>query len=116
MTNTLEVKVEQTDAVIIVTLSGPVDSATKDIFKDSLDPIFKSKGIKVLFDCEGLTYMNSRALGLLSSYRRRCYVNGGKLALSKLNTKIVRTMDLLGLGKLLKRYDTNEEAIAALTS
>ena len=115
MDSTLEVKVEQTDALFIVTLKGPVDSATKDVFKDNLDPVFRQKGVIVLFDCEGLTYMNSRALGLLSSYRRRCYVNGGRLALSKLNTKIVRTMDLLGLGKLLKRYDTNEEAIAALT-
>lgn len=116
MDNTLEVKIEQVDDVVVVTLNGPIDSATKDIFKDSLDPVFRKKGVKVLFDCENLTYMNSRALGLLSSYRRRCYVNGGRLALSKLNTKIVRTMDLLGLGKLLKRYESNPEAMEALAN
>jgi stage II sporulation protein AA (anti-sigma F factor antagonist) len=112
----LEVKIEQKDDIVQVTLSGPVDSATKDVFKDNLDPIFKNKGVKVVFDCENLTYMNSRALGLLSSYRRRCYVNGGRLALCNLNTKIVRTMDLLGLGKLLKRYDSLDEAYEAMRS
>ena len=69
---------------------------------------------RVLLDCTGLTYMNSKALGLVSSYHRTLLAAMGQLALCSLNRKLVKTMDLLGLGQMLKIYDTREEALRNL--
>lgn len=111
----LEGNVEEQNGIIVVTLIGPVDSATLDIFQKTLDSVSRQQRAKVLIDCSQLTYMNSRAVGLLTSYRRQIYAGGGRLALSELDKKIVRTLDLLGLGKVIKTYPSRDEAVAAMS-
>ena len=81
-------------------------------FKKTLDPIFSSPGAYVLLDCKKLTYINSRGLGLLVNYHRSSFANHGWFSVCNVDRKTVRTMDLLGLGKLLKFYDTRDEALA----
>ncbi len=110
----LEVEIQSEGNVSIAVIRGPVDSATIDLFKDSLDPICLPQGARVLLDCKGLTYLNSRAIGLLMKYHRSLMVTRGRLALCGLNEKLVRTLDLLQLGKSLVSYPTREEALVAL--
>jgi anti-anti-sigma factor len=109
-----DVQIEESGDITILTISGPIDSATIEEFREKANPAFSKKGVKLLLDCKDLTYMNSRALGYLTTCRRQCYAQGGRIVMASLNKKIVRTMDLLGLGKLLKSYDSREEALQAL--
>jgi anti-anti-sigma factor len=98
----------------VLAIAGPVDGETFEQFKDAIHRACQTMPAWVLLDCARLTYMNSKALGLLTAYHRVCLANKGHLALCNLNRKIVRTMDLLGLGKLLKIYDTRAQAVKAL--
>lgn len=111
---TLDIQLEQVGKVTVVTLSGPVDSATHDHFKQTLDPLFTAREVYVLLDCKGLTYINSRGLGLLASYHRLCFASRGWMAICNVDRKTVKTMDLLGLGKMLQFYPSREEALAAM--
>lgn len=110
----LDVIVQQEDGVSIAVIQGPVDSATIDIFKEKLDPLCLPQGARVLLDCRDLTYLNSRAIGLVMKYHRALMVTRGRLVLCQLNEKLVRTLDLLQLGKSLVTFPTREEALAAL--
>lgn len=98
----------------IVVLSGPVDSANVDLFKERIGQACSGKGTNVLLDCRNLTYINSRAIGILMTYRRQLMISFGVMALCELNSKLVRTFDLLHLGESLPIYATREEAIKAL--
>ena len=111
---TLDVKFEQNGKVKIVSLFGPIDSATHDYFKNTMDPLFLTPGAFVLIDCTGLTYINSKGLSLLARYHRACLVTFGAMSVCNVNRKLVRTMDLLGLGKILKFYENREQALAAM--
>ncbi len=113
-TEKLEVEVAEEKGMAVVTIKGPVDSATLNDFKSALDPVFRKSNARVVLDCSDLTYINSRAIGMLTKYRRRVYAHGGRLALCGLDRKIVRTLDLLGLDKVLRRYDSREDAIAGM--
>ncbi|HMO51948.1 MAG TPA: STAS domain-containing protein [Kiritimatiellia bacterium] len=110
--NELEIDVVQDGDVHIVTVDGPVDSATIEVFKEKLDAVCNQPGVRVILDCQRLTYLNSRAIGLLVSYHRRSISSRGKLALCALNPKLVRTLELLQIGKALLTYDTRENARA----
>ena len=110
----LEVMVSNEGTVQVVTLQGPVDSATLDGFKAKLDPVCAQPGAQVVLDCRGLTYLNSRSIGLLMKYHRGLQVSRGRLVLCGLNQKLVRTLDLLQIGKALALYPTREEALAAM--
>jgi len=107
----LDVQVNAESGVQLVELDGPVDSATIEVFKARLDPVCNQPGAKVLLDCQQLTYLNSRAIGLLVTYHRRLLQTHGRLALCRLNTKLVRSLDLLQLGKTLFTYETREDGL-----
>ena len=111
---TLDIKIEQNNKVKIVSLAGPVDSVTHDHFKGFLDPLFMVPPAFVILDCTGLTYINSKGLSLLARYHRSCLAGHGWMSVCNVNRKLVRTMDLLGLGKILKFYESRDEAIAAM--
>ena len=111
---TLDMIVGQEGDVVVVNVMGPVDSATLDLFKEKLDPVCARPGAKVLLECRELTYLNSRSIGLLMKYHRGLMVGRGRLVLCALNAKLVRTLDLLQIGKALSIYPTREEALAAL--
>lgn len=110
----LDIHVEPRDDVTLVSLNGPVDSATFDQFKQTLDPLCKGGGIKLVLNCRNLSYMNSKGIGLLASLHRSALINMGNIVLACLNHKIVKTLDLLGLGKRLKIFEDVDEAIASL--
>lgn len=110
----LEISVEQVAAVTVVRVAGPVDSASVDTFRTQLNPICSQPGARVLLDCTDLTYLNSTSIGLLMKFHRGLLVSRGKLALCAVNTKLVRTLELLQIGKTLQMYATREEALAAM--
>ncbi len=110
----LDIQVFEDHGVVVISMAGPIDSSTLAEFRKVLDPVTKKKRTHIVLDFSALTYMNSRALGLLSSYRRRIYAGGGRLAVCGVSKKIGRSLDLLGLGKVLKMYESREDAVAAL--
>lgn len=110
----LDIIVGQDEGVTHVVLIGPVDSATHDTFRDRLDPVCNRPAARVLLDCRELSYLNSRAIGLLVKYHRVLMMSRGRLAMCSVNPKLVRTLELLQLGKSLNIYPTREEALAAL--
>jgi anti-anti-sigma factor len=110
----LNVEIQHEGKIAIAVIRGPVDSATIDHFKECLDPICLPQAARVILDCAGLTYLNSRAIGLIMKYHRSLMMTRGRLVLCGLNERLVRTLDLLQLGKSLVTYPTREEAMAAL--
>jgi anti-anti-sigma factor len=112
--NNVTVTVSQEGDVAVLAVDGPVDSVTIDSFKEQLDPICGHSGARVLLDCGGLTYLNSRAIGLLMRYHKTLFISRGKLALCNLNQRLVRTIEILQLGKSLLIFPTRNEAMAAI--
>jgi len=110
---TLDILVGEEQGVTVVSVDGAVDSATIGEFEKKVGPLCSRPGAMVLLDCSKLTYLNSRGIGYLTKYHRGLIVSRGKLFLCGLNNKLVRTFELLQLGKALKTFPTREEALAA---
>jgi len=110
----LEISVAEEADVTLVQVSGPVDSETIEQFKDQLDAVFSKKGVHVLMDFTNLSYVNSRAIGLLMKYYRQLAFSRGRMVVFGVNKKIVRTLDLLHIGKELPVVETKEEALKKL--
>ena len=109
----LTTQIENRDGIQLVHLSGPLDSMTHDSFKDLLDPMVNQAGVRIVLDCEPLSYVNSKGLALLGRYQRVTLQNLSFMGIAALNRRITKTIELLGMGKLVKLYPTVEEAIQA---
>ena len=109
----LTTQFEEQDGIKMLRLSGPLDSATYMDFKTLVDTLLHDTGSKLILDCANLTYVNSKGLALLGRYQRTSAQNNGFFGITSLNKRITRTIDLLGMKKLVKLYDTVDEAIEA---
>ncbi len=110
----LNVYTEDVDGVTVVTLAGPVDSATFDQYKSELDRLCRTETApRLAIDCRQLSYINSKGIGLLANLHRQVMIQMGNIALFGLSSRIMKTLELLGLGKRLRIYDSREEALAS---
>ena len=109
----LTTQIENRDGIQLIHVSGPLDSMTHDQFKNLLDPMVVQPRARLVLDCENLSYVNSKGLALLGRYQRIAIQNLSFMGIAALNRRITKTIELLGMGKLVKLYSTVEEAMRA---
>lgn len=109
----LTTRLETVDGIQVVRVSGPLDSLTHENFKNFLDPLVNQNGVRVVLDCTDLSYVNSKGMALLGRCQRISMQNMSFLAVAALNKRIKKTMELLGIARLVKLYDTVEDAMEA---
>ncbi|HOE00610.1 MAG TPA: STAS domain-containing protein [Kiritimatiellia bacterium] len=111
----LTTQIENRDGVQVIHVSGPLDSMTHDRFKDLLDPLVNQSKMRIVLNCENLTYVNSKGLALLGRYQRISLQNLSFMGIAALNKRITKTIELLGMSKLVKLYPSVADAMQAAT-
>jgi len=107
----LTTEAEDREGVRLIHLSGPLDSVTHDSFKEFLDPMLSQSHVRIVLDCEKLTYMNSRGIALLLRYHRAAERDLSFFGIAALKPRISKAIDLLGMSHLMTSYPTVEEAM-----
>ena len=107
----LNFEVEDCNGIRLIHVSGPLDSATYDQFKDYMDPVVRQSRARIVLDCQGLTYANSRGLTLLVHYQRTARQGFSFFGIAALSPGILKGIELLGLSKFVSWYPTLETAL-----
>lgn len=107
----LVIDVKEHDQWVELTMKGPVDSLTSETFDRRLEPLGQQVDVQVLVDGRGLTYINSRGIGGLMALHKRALIHGGCLAIYGLNSRITKTLELLGLGHRLHLFTDRDTAL-----
>lgn len=111
----LTLEQEEREGIYIVHAAGPLDSLTHDQFRDYLDPLVNQPHARIVLDCAGLRYVNSRGLTLLARYQRTLSSSLAFFGVAGLNPRILKAIELLGMTKLVRIYPSVEEAWDAAT-
>lgn len=109
----LTIQLENTNGVQLIRVSGPLDSVTHDQFRNQLDPLVNESGVRLVLDCANLSYVNSKGLALLGRYQQICMKNLSFFGVAALNKRIMKTIELLGLSRIVKIYPSVDEAVEA---
>ena len=109
----LSTQIEEREGIRVIHVTGPLDSETHDSLKELLDPLVKQSRVRIVLDCQNLSYVNSKGLMLLARYHRTAVQNLSFFGIAALNSRILKAIDLLGMGKLVRLYPTVEEALQA---
>ena len=109
----LTTRLETIDGIQVIHVSGPLDSATHDSFRDFMEPIVNQKRARIVLDCTDLSYVNSKGLALIGRYQRLVMQNLSFMAVAGLNKRITKTIELLGLSRVVKLYPSVDDAMAA---
>ncbi|MBL1211565.1 anti-sigma factor antagonist [Geminocystis sp. GBBB08] len=91
----MELKINTTDKIQIVTIEGDIDSSVASVVTDKIVPLATAKA-KIIIDMTEVAYMSSAGLRTLLSIHRQATNNEAQLILVGISEDIKDTMSVTG--------------------
>ena len=107
----LKLETEVKNGVLMVQVSGPLDSATYEHFREFMEPILAQPHVRVVLDCRRMTYVNSHAWTLLMHYHRVALQALSDFKIAAIDPRSLKGIQRMGLDKGLTWLPTVEEAL-----
>ena len=98
----MKTTIQEQDNQFVVNLDGELDTAAALETEKVLQPLFKSNGKDVLFECEKLEYISSSGLRILLGILKGARANGSKIIMKGVNDDIKSVFKLTGLISLFE--------------
>ena len=100
------------DLTRIIDITGDITAKGEPVLMDAYDQVSAEKTKLIIFNFEGMEYMNSSGIGLLVTLLIRSQRNGQKLVAFGLKDHFKKVFELTRLNQSIRVYDSEEEAIA----
>lgn len=108
----MEVYGYESSGVFIVNVSGDVDHLTASLIKDIVnDGILKYKSNRIIIDLNDVNFMDSSGIGMLIGRYKDMQLRNGEIALTGVNKSINKILELSGINKIIKIFDSVSLAI-----
>ncbi len=108
----MDISVQQSDQISIVSIAGSIDALTADQITGCIDEQISSGEKHLVLDLSEVEFMSSAGLrailGALKETRRK----GGDLYLAGAQVGVDRVLKMSGFSKILKTYDSVDNALA----
>ncbi|WP_113704059.1 STAS domain-containing protein [Nonomuraea lactucae] len=98
------------DEITVVKVDGVLDATTREQFADYLS----LAGADLVLDLAGVTFMDSRALGLIVHQWQTSLASGSRFALVGVEYSKSKVMWITGLAQRLPIFETLDDALAAI--
>ena len=103
------------DRNLIVTIIGEVDYHTSVEIRERVDREYQRRRTRnIIFDFSNIQFMDSSGIGVLMGRYRNVMILGGNVALYGVGDQVDRILALSGIYKIMKNYDSMDEAIVNL--
>ncbi|MCG5212579.1 STAS domain-containing protein [Streptosporangium sp. KLBMP 9127] len=102
--------------LVVVKVDGILDATTRNQFATYLAETVEERGPGMILDLEGVSFMDSRALGLIVHQWQVSTAAQGGFALVGVQYAKTKVMWVTGLAQRLPLYDSLDEALAAIGS
>jgi anti-sigma B factor antagonist len=110
----LSIQVRDMDGVAVMQPEGFVNAHTVQQFESALEELVQSGRVKILLDCQELTYISSAGLGAIMGLIEPIRENGGDILLCNLQRNVLSIFETLGFTQLYQVFDDREAALQAL--
>lgn len=106
----------QGQAAKIVKFLGQLDESNVDEKAKIIYALIEQnpQNLHLLFDFDGLEYMNSKSIGYLTDWYGKITEGKGKIVIAKARNNILDILQVVGLTQLISCYPTIDEAKFAL--
>src|SRR5215510_3846358 len=101
-------------AVMVVAVRGELDAVTSSEFDDYLASA-RHDSDRIILDLSAVDFMDTSALAVIVGHWKKLTARNGILALAGARYRYTKTLWITGLADRLPRYDTLEQAIAAVS-
>ena len=109
-------KMSEKQGLVIVELSGSLDSLAVDDFDVTINKIKRAGRKDALLVMKKIKFVSSRAIGSLFALQKWHANEGGMVKIAEAPAKIMDTFRLVGLETFIPCFDSSSEAIASFHS
>jgi len=109
--NELQIEEEIIRGVVVIKLSGLVDSANSHLLENRLGELIDQGHVRLVFDLSDIDYISSAGWGIFVSEMKGIREKDGDLKLSGMAPDVRDVFELLEFDSLLTPYNDVSEAI-----
>ena len=109
----LEIGERHEEGVVVLSLAGRLDSAGAVVLMGHISANIGRGAVRVVLDCEGMSYVNSAGLRSLLIGAKACRQEGGALVIAALAPQCRSVMAMSGFLSVLDYRESREAALAA---
>ena len=110
----MDIEVKPKGAVTVVRVRGRiVDGEPANLLQDALRKLVRAQHVRTVFDLEGVTYLDSLAIGILVAHYVSVSQLGGGIVLLNADTKVEALMKLTRLSDRFVWAAELDEAVAS---
>jgi anti-sigma B factor antagonist len=84
------------DDLTILSLEGYLDAHTAPEFENAVQREIDAGHLKLIVNCEGLSYISSAGLGVFMSFLEELREQGGDIKICGLSPKVLQVFEILG--------------------
>ena len=110
MPNPFAIQSSVEDGLSIITLEGFVDAHTAPQFETTVQSEIDAGRIRLIIDCEKLSYISSAGLGVFMSFVEEVRDRGGDIKICGLVPKVKHTFDILGFQDIFEMLENQPAA------
>ena len=108
-------KFDKREDTLIVVLSGELDHHSAEEVRVKIDDRIDRDNLRnVIMNFSGVTFMDSSGIGAVVGRYKKISNRGGNLCVVDANKNIDRVFELAGLYKIIKKYDTVDDAVRCI--
>jgi anti-sigma B factor antagonist len=111
MPNPFAIETSQQDDLSIIKLEGYLDAHTAPQFEQTIQTEMEAGRLRIIVDCEKLTYISSAGLGVFMSFIEEIRELGGDIKICGLTPKVRSVFEILGFTELFDICETQTEAV-----
>jgi anti-sigma B factor antagonist len=99
--------------LVIEVLASELDISVSEAFKDAVLERYGTATVRdLLLDLDRVTFMDSKAIGVMVSIRKAVVARGGRLGLCNLHPHVRKIIQVVTLGTLFDAFPDRETALA----
>jgi anti-anti-sigma factor len=107
----MQIDRSSTDGAVVVRIEGRFEFSTRNEYKRLIGQIVQEGHRRLVLDLEGVTFLDSSALGLLLLTDQNFKLKKGSFSLVKPTGYVRQVIELANLPRVIPVYDSVDEAI-----
>lgn len=109
----MEATIEHLDPVMVVVISGRLDTATAPAFDAQMAPLLKEPRPHILLDLTAVQYISSAGLRSVLQLVKHAAAHGGRVGIFGASPQISEVIEISGFPALMDVYPDRESAVSA---
>ncbi|MGI8783775.1 MAG: STAS domain-containing protein [Acidobacteriota bacterium] len=111
MSNVLAIQKSFQDDLSILSVDGFIDAHTAPQFEQAVQSEMDAARLRIIVNCEKLTYISSAGLGVFMSFIEEIREQGGDIKICGLVPNVRQVFDILGFPTLFDLVDNVDAAV-----